>query len=602
MAYTELLPNVVSNGGVDYRNAMDLSPLETLQSFITQLLQRHREIRQHEDEDLSLVYADALLRHAVVRPHLDNFPHQVVVIGPTQAGKSTAANLLLGAESAKASALAGFTRHAQGFVSEMDINLSAGTDALLAGLERVDCATLNADQLDQYCLNEAPQSDPFNVSAVIWDTPDFDSVSSRTYRSTVPMLSAIADLIVLVVSKDKYADQTVWESLRLIGQINRPLLVCVNKIPPDSNDQFVQILNEKFKEENIQFGKIVTLPYFSNTEHSDLLNTPSSELLRKECATLIENSSGIETEHSILKQYLDTHWESWLQPLKKEQVAQQHWETVLETTINEGIEQYNQDYLRNPHYSDTLQKAINGLLDLLEIPALAKSLGRARQVITWPARTLTGFIKKQRPAPGEAVKLDNETQVLRDAINHIFLNVQREAGEQAALVDDETRVWWQHLWQALEDEKQSLQDNFNTSIEIHQQAFEPDIKAATEHLYQHLQAHPAKLAALRATRVSADAAAVLFALKTGGIGLNDLILAPAMLSFTNMLTEGAIGQYMKSVEEQLKKKQMTSVKLHIFSTLQNAFQRMPAQMKSDNLYALSFEEMAQAETAISELS
>lgn len=580
---------------------MESSPLETLQSFVTQLLQRHREIRQHEDEDLSLVYADALLRYAVVHPHLADRPRQVVVIGPTQAGKSTVANLLLGTESAKASPLAGFTRHAQGFATLLDTDLSTATDALLAGLDRVECTSLNADQLDQYCLNEVAHSDPFSAPLVIWDTPDFDSVSSRSYRSTVPMLCAIADLVVLVVSKDKYADQTVWETLRLIAQINRPLLVCVNKIPADSDAQFVQILQDKFNAEKLPFGKILTLPYLSKADHGELLADKSTASLRTACADMIEHQQQHTNNHSILKRYLDSHWQSWLQPLKKEQAAQQYWESALDAFIEEGIERYNEDYLRNPQYSDTLQKALNGLLELLEIPALAASLGKARQAITWPARKLTGLLKKRRPAADAAAQLDNETEALRDAINHIFLSVQREAGEQAVQLDDETRLWWQHLWQALQDEKPSLEDKFNSSIKIHQKAFEPDIQEATERLYEHLQAHPAKLAALRATRVSADAAAVLFALKTGGIGLNDLILAPAMLSFTTMLTEGAIGQYMKNVEEQLKKQQMASVKSHIFSILQNEFKQMPAKMNAVNLYALSFTEMELAETAISQL-
>ena len=57
--------------------------------------------------------ASALLRHALVRPSLDNFPCQIVVIGPTQAGKSSIVNVLLNQEAAVASPLAGYTRHAR---------------------------------------------------------------------------------------------------------------------------------------------------------------------------------------------------------------------------------------------------------------------------------------------------------------------------------------------------------------------------------------------------------------------------------------------------------------------------------------------------------
>ena len=46
---------------------------------------------------------------------------------------------------------------------------------------------------------------------VLWDTPDFDSIDSATYREGVIRTIALADIIILVVSKEKYADQSVWD-------------------------------------------------------------------------------------------------------------------------------------------------------------------------------------------------------------------------------------------------------------------------------------------------------------------------------------------------------------------------------------------------------
>ncbi|MCB1757589.1 MAG: GTP-binding protein, partial [Gammaproteobacteria bacterium] len=61
-------------------------------------------------------------------------------------------------------------------------------------------------------------------------------------------------------------------------------------------------------------------------------------------------------------------------------------------------------------------------------------------------------------------------------------------------------------------------------------------------------------------RVTADAAAVGLALKTGGIGLNDFLLAPAMLSVTSMLTESALGRYIDRVKAKLRIEQLDAVK------------------------------------------
>ena len=46
---------------------------------------------------------------------------------------------------------------------------------------------------------------------------------------------------------------------------------------------------------------------------------------------------------------------------------------------------------------------------------------------------------------------------------------------------------------------------------------------------------------LRATRMSADIAAVVVAIKTGTVGVSEALLTPAMLSVTSTLTEGAVG-------------------------------------------------------------
>jgi len=63
----------------------------------------------------SLTLANALLRNHQERS--EQTSKHVVVVGPTQVGKSTVINHLLGSDQAGVSALAGYTRHAQGFTS-----------------------------------------------------------------------------------------------------------------------------------------------------------------------------------------------------------------------------------------------------------------------------------------------------------------------------------------------------------------------------------------------------------------------------------------------------------------------------------------------------
>ena len=60
--------------------------------------------------------------------------------------------------------------------------------------------------------------------------------------------------------------------------------------------------------------------------------------------------------------------------------------------------------------------------------------------------------------------------------------------------------------------------------------------------------------------MSADAAAVALAVKSGGLAPADLVLAPAMLSVTTLLTENALGSYLESIKRDLKRRQRQHMK------------------------------------------
>jgi len=93
--------------------------------FISQLIRRNRELLQDDersdsDDDIRAVLTtQAIAQNALRRLQLykdgRTIPSQLVVVGPTQVGKSTVANILLQQLLAVSSAEAGFTVHCQGF-------------------------------------------------------------------------------------------------------------------------------------------------------------------------------------------------------------------------------------------------------------------------------------------------------------------------------------------------------------------------------------------------------------------------------------------------------------------------------------------------------
>jgi hypothetical protein len=100
--------------------------------------------------------------------------------------------------------------------------------------------------------------------------------------------------------------------------------------------------------------------------------------------------------------------------------------------------------------------------------------------------------------------------------------------------------------------------------------------------------------------MTADAAIVALTLYTGGIGLHDLAIAPAMLMLTNFLTESAIGSYMKKVEADLKTQQFEAVKTQIFAPLSQRLHDLPQQIKTEMHFTISPEQLAEVETKLTE--
>jgi hypothetical protein len=119
---------------------------------------------------------------------------------------------------------------------------------------------------------------------------------------------------------------------------------------------------------------------------------------------------------------------------------------------------------------------------------------------------------------------------------------------------------------------------FDEATHAYVDNFQPEIDKTAHGLYEHLQEHPMVLNSLRATRVTTDAAALAIALHTGGIGVQDFVIAPAMLSVTTLLTESALGQFMNKSAERLKNRQREAVERLFNAAIHDRLASVPDQV------------------------
>ncbi len=563
--------------------------------FIRQLKTSYERVAKHskdveqrqilESHLASLHVAEAALHKLVLQSQQKNPVVQYSVLGPTQAGKSTTVNLLLQQDQAGVSPLAGYTVHPQGFglnVAESEV------DWLQQYFESFARSHGGArgepgDKSYAFSCVQADAQHPLSHS-MVWDTPDFDSLGAVLYQEGVLKTAALGDVILLVLSKDKYADQSVWDILRLLEPLATPTVICLNKVTPDARDVLVKSLRSKWSDvRKDQPLAILTLPYIKSG-----LTVQSVEAELSGIYKALQNASAKSDAKKQQKNalgFVKTHFDAWLEPVNAERKAIEQWRQLLQDNVDEALSIYQRDYLNHPQHYETFNKALAELLTLLELPGVAKALAGLRKVITWPMRTIFRIGKRAVSGNEDADSL--ETRILGQVSDHLFVQLG-EALLKKADQDTLHAEWWRGLSRQLRQDKEAVEAQFSVAVRDYHKTFQEEIHQTAYGLYHKLQEHPSTLNSIRTARVATDAAALAIALHTGGIGVQDFVIAPAVLSITSMMTEGALGRHMKSVANKLKKTQREVVREALFDgLLTRQLHDLPNKLNADNQFNIS---------------
>ncbi|CAL1241640.1 GTPase [Candidatus Methylocalor cossyra] len=576
-----------------------LSFLRLLKSRYESLLRQLPEEEERRRLELgsvlpSLWLAESFLERGELERSAPRRPLQIAVLGPTQAGKSSIINWLLQKDLAKVSPLAGFTVQPQGFAVDVPAEELAWAEGYFRPYTRMSRDALPKDRYDCFSLEVVPAAerrDPLR-GTVLWDTPDFDSIDADDYRQSVLRVAALADLVLLVLSKDKYADLSVWELMGLLEPLGQPTLLCLNKVEPASLPALATSLREKWHAARRDPPRpVIALPYLEQGEGLASLAEPRAQLL----AELDQARRAVHRDRlgAQARALVAAHWARWVAPVKAEHRFQSEWRALVDTALRDSLQLYQRDYLNHPHHYETFQRALAELLTLLEIPGIGGALLAARKIVTWPLRQLTKLgqaVTGRSPVAQDGAEL----AVLNQAAQHLFIRL----GESLLLRHDDDATeqgWWRELAALFRDDKALLKQRFDQRVADYLRSFRPEIDRTARRLYDHLREHPAILNGLRATRATTDAAALAVALHTGGIGVQDFVIAPAVLSLTSMLAEGALGRFMDRAAAELKQKQLAAVEKLFRDALYGHLVRLPGRLDASRRFDIPPETLAAVE-------
>jgi GTPase SAR1 family protein len=568
--------------------------------FIQLLNQRYQTILSQSCNEASkfiyqqrideMILTEAFMRKGYFINTTSQKPLQITIIGPTQAGKSSLVNVLLNTNVAEVSPLAGYTIHPQGFCVGVTQSDCSALQRYFGRFQQMQQSLMPRNRYDCYSLTETGSETLCVPDCVLWDTPDFDSIDSLIYREGVIRSIALADIIILVVSKEKYADQSVWDIMSAVEALHQPTIICLNKLNEGSEIILIESLKEKWRlARKDNFPEVVPLYYQKQTglpvwppHKSDLLSNLASQ---------VDHKKQTQFEQELLHKY----WRNWVEPVIAEHNLLHDWNNLIDEAVSQALENYQRDYLNHPRHYETFQQALAELLTLLEIPGLAGVLTTARKVITWPMRKIMNLGRKRLHIADSS----QELILLNQIAEHLMIQIAERLLDNAE--EGHQRIWWKELSSLLRRQKQDILQDYSSVAKSYHIDFQQDVENTAQNLYNKLQEQPLVLNSLRATRVTADAAGIALTLHMGGIGVHDLIFAPAMLTITSLLTESAIGSYMHKVEHDLKTHQLKTVKQVLFiEGIGKQLKNLPEKLSTTTYFNISPEQLKAAELQLTE--
>lgn len=544
-----------------------------------------------------LAYAIAQLRMRV-RPAfqpdwLANDPVHVTLFGGTNTGKSTVVNVLVGREAAGMGVRARCSQHPEAYrPAPLGDRWLVGNPTRFQGYRRFhdEHPPRQSDeelQRDGYrralALHEierlpgsslAPLAAP---TAIVWDAPDFSTEQSAAYLGTILDLLALADLVVMTVTDECYADDRGTSLLKMVADSGVTTLIVANKLP--ENRTLLEDVGRTLGSAGGSRGPVLRLPEISGFSTLDrlekLLRSQEASDLRATVQTEADQGPALK-RRSLLGSldFLERHLDDFLGPLSQEVSATSNWEgTVVRLTHETILEPYRRDYLEGIRYGE-LNRTLLHLMELLQVPGIGPILDLTGRLVRLPLQLVRRGVQRLLGARTDPSKSTPEQEILQEAIPHWLAAIKAEA---QVLARSERSQEWTAIVGRLESERfqTELLEAFERAFEAYRARMERLVRRRATDLHEKLRENPKTLAAMRGANLMASATSVALAVKTAGLAWSDAVLGPVVAGVWHNLVEWGLGRYLETLRSELKVAQWQAigqlVEEHLEQPIRNLF-------------------------------
>ncbi|MBK6872250.1 MAG: GTPase domain-containing protein, partial [Kineosporiaceae bacterium] len=189
-----------------------------------------------------------------VLPRLGNLeaPALVVIGGSTGSGKSLLTNSVLGADVTRPGYLRPTT------MAPVLVHDPVDAAWFQAGHVLPNLARVLEGEAKGHRELRLVASDAVPDGVALLDSPDIDSVSVANRELAADLLAA-ADLWIFVTTAARYADAVPWDFLRSARRRGTPLVIVMNRTPPEGAQALAAHLSQMLAEEGLPETPVITV-------------------------------------------------------------------------------------------------------------------------------------------------------------------------------------------------------------------------------------------------------------------------------------------------------------------------------------------------------
>jgi hypothetical protein len=404
------------------------------------------------------------------------------------------------------------------------------------------------------------------VSAVFWDTPDVSTEEAMAYMPTVLDTVALADLVVMSVTKDNYADHRAGLLRAMICSSGMAMLVVANKLEdgnPLLDDIKFKLADNGDEVCHVPAHCVYPLPHVKEDDEHErlrlLLSIGEAATLRSAVAK--EVAGGVALKRKALAgavKFLDRRFDDVLAPLRVEADIATYWADIVDRLAERDFYQrYRDDYLNAQEYGD-FNLAVMKFLDMLELPGVGELISStakiARKPFQWVRKGLAAILNGNRPPPKPP-----EEEVVLSSYQRWLDSLKAEAQRQAEEVGHPA---WAQLARQLDSNEflMNHQERLAEAYIKHRETMTALIEAQAKALCTYLEANPSLRKVLQGTKFLTDLVVIISAVAAGGLDPTDLFIAPLVAPAMRLIMEAVGEQFMERQKRVLKDKQFAAIR------------------------------------------